>query len=103
MSTDVKCGAVICDRSISDPDTKPICVVVWLSRATVGSAAVQGWLETARRGHLPCRVALEEPLELPDDLFAGIEDCLVESTFTQAEKEAFVWRVRLEFSTRDEA
>ena len=103
MSTAAQCGVVICDRPITDPETKPICVVLWLSPATVGSAAVQGWLETARRGHLPCRVATLEPLDLPDDLFAGIEDYVVEPTFTQAEKEAFIWRVRMEFPTREDA
>jgi hypothetical protein len=96
MPPEQKCGAVICDRAIHDPEASPIGVIVWLSRATVGSAAVQEWLALARRLSLPCRVALEEPLDLPDDLFAGIQDYVVEATFTQPEKEAFVWRVRME-------
>jgi hypothetical protein len=96
MLPEHKCGAVIFDRAIDEPDPVPVCVLVWLSRATVGSAAVQEWLALARRLALPCRVALEEPLDLPDDLFAGIQNYVVEAAFTQPEKEAFVWGVRME-------
>lgn len=91
-------GVVITDLPAQHPDARPLVVVLGLTRATVGGAEAQEWLEVARREQLPCRIALEEPLELPEGYLEGLADVQVTETFTEADKILHVMKLHQDWS-----